>query len=102
LNYIKLCKYFLDINNHSLSQNYQQNTWVFDNLSIISVNDGLSLGSSIQQLFISYTSGGGQSGGIDDALGLFFSMVTCLMIAMGVESSLYGVFRAQIYQSTIA
>jgi hypothetical protein len=53
---------------------------------MISVKDGLSFGSSAQQLLIIYIICGGQSGGIEERFGLFFSIVTCLTIAIGVDS----------------
>lgn len=53
-----------------------------------SVKDGLKLGSSAQHCVINSIMGGGQSGGIDAIFGLFFSIVTCLTIAIGFDSSL--------------
>lgn len=80
----------------------QQKSWMLESLLITSVKEGLLLASCDQHFVISSISCGGQSGGITVILGLFLSMVTCLMIAIGVDNSLYGVFLAQIYQSTTA
>ena len=75
---------------------------MLDSLFITSLKEGLSLASCDQHFVINSISCGGQSGGITVIFGLFFSIVTCFIIAIGVDSSLYGVFLEQISQSTTA
>jgi hypothetical protein len=53
---------------------------------MISVKHGLSEGSKAQQTFMISISSGGQSGGTEPKFGLLFSIVTCFIMAIGVES----------------